>query len=146
MKLLKKAIWFDMDGTIANLYAVNRWLPKLLASDPTPYAEAAPLLNMQALARVLNGLRRKGYKIGVVSWLCRGGSAEYGEAVAAAKREWLKRHLASVDFDYIDIIEWGNPKENGRDGILFDDEKANRDNWRGVAYDVDDIIGVLKRL
>ena len=146
MKLLKKAIWFDMDGTIANLYAVNRWLPKLLASDPTPYAEAAPLLNMQALARVLNGLRRKGYKIGVVSWLCRGGSAEYGEAVAAAKKEWLKKHLASVDFDYIDIIEWGDPKENGRDGILFDDEKANRDNWGGVAYDVDNIIEVLKRL
>ena len=101
---------------------------------------------MQALARALNGLRRKGYKIGVVSWLCRGGSAEYGEAVAAAKKEWLKKHLASVDFDYIDIIEWGDPKENGRDGILFDDEKANRDNWGGVAYDVDNIIEVLKRL
>lgn len=146
MKLLKNAIWFDMDGTIANLYAVNRWLPKLLASDPTPYAEAAPLLNMQALARVLNRLRRKGYKIGVVSWLSRDGSAEYGEAVAAAKKAWLKKHLASVDFDYIDIIEWGDPKENGRDGILFDDEKANRDNWGGVAYDVDNIIEVLKRL
>lgn len=145
MILLKKAIWFDMDGTIANLYAVNRWLPKLLASDPSPYAEAAPLLNMQALARVLNGLRRKGYKIGVVSWLCRGGNAEYGKAVTAAKKAWLKKHLASVEFDYIDIIEWGDPKENGRNGILFDDEKANRDNWDGVAYDVDNIIEVLKR-
>ena len=29
-------IWFDMDGTIANLYGVENWLPMLRAYDPTP--------------------------------------------------------------------------------------------------------------
>ena len=29
-------IWLDMDGTIANLYAVENWLPKLRAFDPDP--------------------------------------------------------------------------------------------------------------
>ena len=28
--------YLDMDGTIANLYAVDGWLPKLRAFDPTP--------------------------------------------------------------------------------------------------------------
>ena len=35
-----KQIWFDMDGTLADLYGVENWLEKLRASDPSPYAEA----------------------------------------------------------------------------------------------------------
>ena len=49
-----KKINFDMDGTIANLYAVEGWLPMLRANDPTPYIEAEPMLNMSALARLLH--------------------------------------------------------------------------------------------
>lgn len=141
-----KVIWFDMDGTIADLYGVDNWLPKLRASDPSPYAEARPLVNMQALARVLNRLCREGWEIGVISWLARGGSAEYNEKVAATKRDWLRKHLKSVQFAYIDITEHGTPKYIGRDGILFDDEQKNRDTWKGIAYNVTDIIGVLKGL
>ena len=50
-------IWFDMDGTIADLYAVENWLPMLRASDPTPYAMAKPMLRLSALAYMLNGLQ-----------------------------------------------------------------------------------------
>ena len=35
-----RTIWFDMDGTIANLYGVENWLPKLRAHDASPYADA----------------------------------------------------------------------------------------------------------
>ena len=35
---MKTTIWFDMDGTIANLYGVPGWLSYLQESDPTPYA------------------------------------------------------------------------------------------------------------
>ena len=35
-----KEIVFDMDGTIADLYGVENWLPKLRAYDPTPYQTA----------------------------------------------------------------------------------------------------------
>jgi len=61
-------IWFDMDGTLADLYGVENWLPMLRASDPTPYMVARPLVNLSALARVLNRLQREGYEIGVISW------------------------------------------------------------------------------
>lgn len=144
--MITMTIWFDMDGTIANLYAVNGWLEMLRSCNPAPYESARPLVNMNSLARVLNRLQRKGYKIGVVSWLSKESTAEYSEAVAEAKRRWLAKHLASVRFDYIDIIEYGTPKQNGRNGILFDDEKPNRENWNGIAYDVDDIISVLRAL
>lgn len=139
-------IWFDMDGTIANLYGVDGWLEMLINEDATPYEVAKPLVRMASLARVLNRLQREGYEIGVVSWLSKNGSEAYGEAVTEAKKAWLARHLASVRFDYIDIIEYGTPKQNGRNGILFDDEKPNRENWNGVAYDVNDIIKTLRSL
>ena len=67
-------VYFDMDGTIAGLYAVENWLPKLRASDPSPYAEAAVMHNMSLLARYLNKEQEAGYHIGIISWLSKGGS------------------------------------------------------------------------
>jgi len=61
-------IWFDMDGTIADLYGVNGWLEMLIAEDTTPYAIARPLVNLSQLARKLNTLQRAGYEIGIISW------------------------------------------------------------------------------
>lgn len=142
----KTVIWFDMDGTLANLYNVDNWLEKLINSDPSPYLEAAPLVNLSSLARKLNTLQRRGYKIGIVSWLSKNGSCEYNEMVISAKRKWLAIHLKSVNFDYIDIIEYGTPKENGRNGILFDDEEKNRKNWKGKAFDERQIMEILKSL
>ena len=46
-------IYFDMDGTIADLYGVENWLPKLRAEDASPYAEATPLTDMENLQLLL---------------------------------------------------------------------------------------------
>jgi FMN phosphatase YigB (HAD superfamily) len=143
---MRKQIWFDMDGTIADLYGVENWLEKLTNSDPSPYAEAKPLVRMASLARILNRLQREGYEIGVISWLAKYGSVEYNELVIEAKKEWLKIHLKSVKFDHIDIVKYGTPKEMGRNGILFDDEEQNRKNWKDEAYDVNQILEILKAL
>ena len=142
-------IWFDMDGTIADLYGVEGWLDMLIAKDETPYAIAKPLLRLSALARVLNGLQRKGYKVGVISWLAKNSTADYDELVAQAKREWLAKHLASVAFDTIEIVKYGTPKQmfaTSENDILFDDEEPNRNAWTGKAFDVTNIIEVLKGL
>lgn len=141
-----KAIWFDMDGTIADLYGDKDWLAKLSAFNPEPYANARPLVRMQSLARILNRLQKEGYKIGIISWLSKTTTAEYSAQVVEAKREWLAKHLASVRFDYIDIVEYGTPKQNGRSGILFDDEEPNRKAWNGQAYDASEIIKVLRAM
>lgn len=144
-----KTIWFDMDGTLADLYGVENWLPMLRASDPTPYMVARPLVNLSALARVLNRLRREGYEISVISWLSKTGTPAYNAKVTAAKYAWLAKHLPSVDFDEIHIVPYGTPKQvyaHSPDDILFDDEEKNRDNWTGTAYDVDNIITILRSL
>ena len=129
---------FDMDGTIADLYAVEGWLPMLRAYDPTPYETAAVLVNMQRLARTLNQLRALGYEIGIISWLAKNSTPEYDAAVTAAKLRWLKKHLPSVKFDFINIVAYGTPKgqfATSEFDVLFDDEARNRDMWPGVAVD-----------
>jgi len=140
-------IFFDMDGTIADLYGVNNWLDYLLASDTLPYEIAKPLVKLNSLARILNRLQRNGYKIGIISWLSKSGSDEYNNAVAEVKRDWLKRHLASVNFNEIHIVKYGTPKQmfaKTANDILFDDEKPNRDSWTGKAFDANEIIKILK--
>ena len=142
-------IWFDMDGTIADLYGVENWLPMLRASDPTPYLIARPLVNLSTLARMLNKLQKQGYEIGVISWTSKTGTPDYNAAVTAAKYAWLSKHLPSVDFDEIHVVPYGTPKQvfaHSNDDILFDDEAKNRENWIGLALDVTDIIGALKAL
>ena len=137
---------FDMDGTIADLYGVSNWFEDLLHEDVRPYVEARPLVNLQALARVLNRLIRAGYEVNIISWTSRGGSAEYNEAVRQAKIKWLRQHLASVQFSEIIIIPYGTPKELFSDGILFDDEEHNRAAWGEGAYTEKEIFEILKNL
>ena len=140
-------IYFDMDGTIANLYGVENWLDYLIAKDETPYREAKPLVRMATLARLLNSIQRNGHKIGIVSWLAKNSTEEYDIRVTNAKIEWLNSHLKSVQFDEIKIGKYGTPKStmvDDRNGILFDDEEPNRTEWKGEAFDVDNIIEILK--
>ena len=140
-------IWFDMDGTIADLYGVKDWLPMLINSDPTPYAVAAPLVHMATLARMLNRAQAAGHEIGVISWLSKSSTAEYDEAVTKAKREWLARHLPSVKWDAVLIVAYGTNKKTATGGgVLFDDEERNRSEWGEDAYTPDRIFKVLSSL
>ena len=137
---------FDMDGTIANLYSVENWLPMLRAYDPTPYIQAEPMLNMSALARLLHKAQRLGHEICVVSWLSKCPNAEYDQKVTQAKIEWLRSHLPSVEWNEIHIVAYGTPKHEISSGVLFDDELANRTNWGKGAYEPCDIMEFLRGL
>lgn len=142
--MTEKIINFDMDGTIADLYGVDGWLDDLINGNTRPYDIAKPLLNMSALARVLNKLQRLGYKINIISWTSKSGTAEYNERVKVSKLKWLAKHLKSVKFDNVYIVPYGTPKHEISTGILFDDEQPNRIKWGVGAYDVNNILGVLK--
>lgn len=141
------AIYLDMDGTFANLYGVPNWLDYLQAEDTTPYEVAKPLVNFSLLARYLNKAQAHGVAIGVVSWTSKSGSDDFHERVTEAKMNYLRRHLPSVQWDEIHIVRYGFPKSMAvdfPDGVLFDDEARNRDEWQGTAYDVDNILEILK--
>ena len=143
-----KAIYFDMDGTIADLYGVEGWLDDLIAENTRPYVEAKPLLNLSLLARYIHKAQKMGYIVGVISWLSKSGSPEYNKAVTEVKREWLKKHLPSVEWDEIHIVEYGTPKSSCRTcpGILFDDEERNLKEWGAGAVIASSLLEVLRNL
>ena len=149
---MTKAIYFDMDGTIADLYGVENWLDYLEKEDAYPYIAAKPLISMSLLARYLNKLHKQGYHIGVISWTSKGGSQEYNSCVELAKKQWLANHLKSVKFDDIMIVPYGTPKSQVasiKNGILFDDNLDVRTEWYnsgGVPFDEEIIIPILKGL
>lgn len=137
--------WFDMDGTIVNLYGVKDWLQYLHNENTTPYEIATPLVNMSRLAKAIHKAQRNGNQVGIISWTCKGGSKNYNAQVAQAKLEWLHKHLPSVKWNAIQIVEYGVEKQTlAKIGdVLFDDELANRTNWGERAYTPKDIFAVL---
>lgn len=139
-----RAINFDMDGTIADFYGVEGWLSYLMERNPFPYENAKPLVNMSALARRLNALQRKGYEINIISWLAKNSTDDFDKIVTLAKEKWLKKHLPSVKWNKITIVAYGVDKSTLGEGVLFDDEERNRKMWGEGAYDVHNILEVLK--
>ena len=140
-------LYFDMDGTIANLYGVDGWLDDLINYNPRPYREATPLINLRLFARYLNQLQALGINIGIVSWLSKNSTDEYDEMVTRAKEKWLRQHLKSVHWDEIHIVSYGTPKQTVVNdlGFLFDDEEQNRKNWgEQYTYDEKEILETLK--
>lgn len=146
MMSTKGTIYFDMDGTLANFYGVENWLAYLEKEDTTPYKVAKPLFNFSVFARVLHKLQANGYRIGIVSWLSKSGSASYNTAVTSVKLAWLEKHLPSIKWDEIKIVNYGTPKSTVVDckGWLFDDEERNRREWGKNSFDVNNIMEVLK--
>lgn len=141
-----KAINFDMDGTLADFYGVDNWLEYLVNGDAYPYAVAKPLVNMSVLARYLNRLQHNGYEINIISWLAKNSTEDFDKIVTETKKKWLKKHLPSVNWNKITIVAYGVNKSTLGNGILFDDEEPNRNMWGEGAYDVHNILEVLKEI
>ena len=139
-------IWFDMDGTIADLYGVENWLEMLIAHDETPYAIAKPIVNLSVLARLMNKVQRKGFEICIVSALAKDSTAEYDERVKNAKIKWLTNHLKSVHFDEIRFVPYWYTKNDVNTGadVLFDDEERHLEKWTGTAVHASKMIETLK--
>jgi len=141
-------IWFDMDGTIADLYGVENWLEMLIAHDETPYAIAKPIVNLSVLARLMNKVQRKGFEICIVSALAKNSTVEYDERVRNAKIKWLANHLKSVHFDEIRFVPYWYTKNDVNTGtdVLFDDEERHLEKWTGTAVHASKMIETLKAI
>ena len=155
MKAKVKILVWDMDGTIADLYGVENWLPMLRAYDPTPYQVAKPLWDMEELARLIRLAQAQGIENRVVTWLSKESTPEYDKLVREAKREWLKAN--GFPYDHFHGVKYGATKADsvrkylGEDesAILFDDNAKVRAGWNlGMTVNPTtcDILEVLKSL
>lgn len=139
---LPKMICFDMDGTIAQLYAVPNWLARLKAQDPTPYLEAEAMWNMTQLAKILSALQNLGVEIRIITWLSKESTEEYKNAVREAKKEWLENY--DFPYDHFHGVQYGATKADSirkalapnETAWLIDDNAKVRKGWHmGEAID-----------
>lgn len=142
-------IALDMDGTIADLYAVNDWCRRIRSNDATPYSEARPMVNACDLASAIDRAHADGVRVEVISWGCGGEpSAQMEHDTRAAKLNWLDANGAS-GLDAVRVVRHGTPKSTLADGCaaLIDDEQRNRDEWersgRGPACDAGDPVRTI---
>lgn len=144
-----KAIYFDMDGTIADLYGYKNWLPMLQAEDTTPYEECGCLVDFVELRDVLNEFIAAGITIGVISWGAMNGSRDYCKRTRKAKKDWCDIYFPNV-FSEFHVVKYGTPKHhvrNIKDSILVDDNAEVRQAWKGETIDATkDIILALKQI
>lgn len=129
---MNKTLVFDMDGTIANFYGVNGWLNDLQNENTRPYDIAEPLYNMEVLNAIIDVLRLQGWTIAVTTWLAKGSTKAYDDAVRKAKIEWLAKY--GFQYDEIHLVKYGTTKanctrKNGGYQILVDDNAQIRKGW-----------------
>lgn len=146
-----KAVYFDMDGTIADLYGVEDWERKLVSHDATPYQEANPLVNMEQLNAVCERLKSIGIVVGVISWLAIGSNKDYDKETRKAKKEWIKKYLPCAE--EIHLIKYGSPKHHAckikDNAIIVDDSDVVRTKWtRGETINpvCEDIVKKLSEI
>ena len=118
-------IYFDMDGTITNLYGFNDWLTYLQNEQTTPYEEAGLLVDGEQLRNFLAAGKAAGVLFGVISWGAKNASKDYQKAIRRAKIEWLEKNDLLKYFSELHVIKYSTPKNRAaknRTGVLIDDE------------------------
>ncbi len=136
---MTKALWFDMDGTIYNLYKIPAWLDALRNHEMDIFS--ADDMGRKSLPRIREAVRAliaEGWQVGVITWAPKGvdfHSIEFSEC-EMEKMSWLERNFPEIDLNNVVVAEYGMDKaELVEDptalNILVDDNKLVREVWRG---------------
>ena len=137
-------VCFDMDGTIADFFGVEGWLEMLHNEDTTPYRKAKPLVDLEALSRVLDN---ENIYVSVISWSAKNGTKKFNDAVRSAKVRWIKKYFPCVD--KVHVIKYDTNKQDYADfknAVLVDDNKDVRDSWNGTTIDASDTANLIKNI
>lgn len=149
-----KKIYFDMDGTVADLYGEKNWLNNLRNEREGSFINLRPLVDMNELAMVCHQLMNLGYSFGVITWLPMGASYEFERVCEEEKRAWVEEFMPWVSEFYAQ--SYGVPKQyapskRAAEMILVDDNAEVRAMWntevqRSSIDATQDIIKELKKL
>lgn len=126
-------IWFDLDGTLYNLYKVPDWLPRLRQEDVGVYCEQGfERASIRRIVEACNALKEAGYHIGVISWAGKGVSRkdEFFEQTRLVKTQWVEQYFPVAE--KVIICEYGKEKSLFAvyGDVLVDDSLEVRKNWR----------------
>lgn len=134
---MKRAIWFDMDGTIYELYEIPDWLECLQEKRYSVYNQAGKArVNLDRIREAVRALTAQGWEVGIITWAGKNvkrGSWEF-EAIAHFKREWTAHNFPEL-LDNFQLLEYGESKADYAPAsydlnILVDDNTEVREAWR----------------
>lgn len=139
-----KSIWFDMDGTIAELYKVEGWLTSLRSNDWSVYDRCVPRHNYQRINHAIEALIENGWQVGVITWASNG--IDWGkelDAIAEVKFNWLCKFFPALADGKFACIPYGYSKADFLEEMgdaytvayLVDDNKEVRHDWRSHSCD-----------
>lgn len=126
-------IYFDLDGTVYNLYGIENWEPKLRAENPDVFKEGDFIGNHEDFTDICGKLLKKGVQFGVITWLPMQASPEYELECTETKREWVKQYMPFVT--EFTAQSYGVPKQNAivkraKTMYLLDDNAEVCEMWR----------------
>lgn len=138
---MKKTIWFDMDGTLYDLYKIPGWLKALLDGDASIFnREGYARAHLTRIRSAIIALIAEGWEVGILTWAPKDiswGDDEL-DRVADAKYQWIMDTMPELADVRFACIPYGESKaqfvidmgEAGDVNYLVDDNKEVRSDWR----------------
>ena len=126
-------IYFDLDGTVYDLYNVENWLEKLHSEDASVFSEGNFIGDYNRFKTVCEKLVSVGVQFEVITWLPMQASEEYEIECTEVKREWVKKFMPFVT--EFTAQSYGIPKQNAikkraKTMYLLDDNKEVCEMWK----------------
>lgn len=135
---MKKIVYLDMDGTIADLYGIKNWLYRLRHEDQTIFLECKPMITETEL---LKRFPTEDYEIRIMSMTPKGASANYCINVAKQKDAWLDKYFPSITKRIYRVYGHNKNLRNSINAILIDDSETIRNSWGGTAINPAELWG-----
>ena len=108
-------IYFDMDGTLAGLFFVKNFSEMLNNGNMQPYTIAKPLYNVEEMNTVIFQLVKRGYNIGIISYV----DNEYMADAKKAKMNWLKNYFPFANIENIHIVTKETSKQTSIKKVIY---------------------------
>lgn len=129
---MAKKIFFDMDGTIADLYNEENWSTRLLNEEKGLFRNLKLMHDKDRLTKIINDLIELGFEIEVITWTPKNVSQEYIKIVEEEKKEWVQEHFPMIK--NIHCLPYGVPKQKAKYKkakleILVDDNLEVVEMW-----------------
>lgn len=128
----KQVVYFDMDGTLYDLYGQEGWLRKLRKEQSNAFLGNHRLITEKALEEYYP---KNQYEWRICSMTPKNASKEYCKQVTKEKNQWLDKYFPSIKIRKFMAFGYSKNFRNCENYILVDDSEKIRETFKGTAVE-----------